>query len=404
MHPPSHDPLDQLVARTLRARRPADGQCPDADVLAAFADAVLPRDERQGVERHVSTCSRCADILAAVMVSEPMADQAPASFWLGWRAWQWAVPAVTATLVAGVWLATGMPGIPRDQPASAPPATATSAAPAAASADTFAHGAPGVPEAAMASRGEAKAELAAPAPRVAGADDDRARSTLSSEVRPFGSAMAKSRGADATAAPAAEKFEQARADAAAPASVVERGRVAESSAAAERRESQELARSAPPAPPVAANAPAPVQPPPAPQAVAPPSAAGAAAAPAGGRLAGRGGGGAAPVMVRSPGGPAAWRAVGASIESSAGGATWTPEHTASEPLTGGAAASATVVWFFSAQGLVVSRTETGWVEHRAPAGSTIVSIQPVTAQQAVVTLADGRVVETRDRGATWRVR
>lgn len=112
--PDSDEPLDRLLSGRLRSHHAAAGEaCPDPDLLAAFVDGSLDRPERSSIERHASSCSRCAQILAATEASAqtPVAPSQP-SIWTAWRAWRWAVPLATAVTVVGVWLAASRPGIP----------------------------------------------------------------------------------------------------------------------------------------------------------------------------------------------------------------------------------------------------------------------------------------------------
>jgi hypothetical protein len=56
-----------------RVERPAPGECPDLDLLAAFIDGRLTDVEREAVESHVAACAVCVDAVrdGAVIAAEP---------------------------------------------------------------------------------------------------------------------------------------------------------------------------------------------------------------------------------------------------------------------------------------------------------------------------------------------
>ena len=81
--PPSDDPLDRLLTRALSSRATAGDVCPEPELLAAFVDGSLERAERNLVERHAASCSRCAHILAATLDVGPCSRVAIAPCGLG---------------------------------------------------------------------------------------------------------------------------------------------------------------------------------------------------------------------------------------------------------------------------------------------------------------------------------
>ncbi|MEP7117428.1 MAG: zf-HC2 domain-containing protein, partial [Acidobacteriota bacterium] len=113
-------PPDPLVAAVLRATRDAAaGPCPDADVLALYADHALDRAELAHVAAHLPECARCQAIVAAyVRASEgelpvnwpeqvaAAAAGASGSWFTGWR---WLVPMASLATVAvvAVWIGRG---------------------------------------------------------------------------------------------------------------------------------------------------------------------------------------------------------------------------------------------------------------------------------------------------------
>ncbi len=58
--------MDGLLRRSLARDYTAAGDCPDAELLAAYFDQSLGTDEAAGYELHFSTCPRCREQLAAM--------------------------------------------------------------------------------------------------------------------------------------------------------------------------------------------------------------------------------------------------------------------------------------------------------------------------------------------------
>ncbi len=58
--------MDGLLRRSLARDSAAAGDCPDAELLAAYFDQSLGADEAAGYELHFSTCTRCREQLAAM--------------------------------------------------------------------------------------------------------------------------------------------------------------------------------------------------------------------------------------------------------------------------------------------------------------------------------------------------
>jgi uncharacterized lipoprotein YbaY len=104
-----HD--DRLVRRVMHAASGAGapGACPDAEVLALFAERALDEDERHATEAHVAACRRCQAAVVAFLRSE-----APAAAGAGavgavvpwWARWRWLVPvaATAAVVTVAVWV------------------------------------------------------------------------------------------------------------------------------------------------------------------------------------------------------------------------------------------------------------------------------------------------------------
>jgi hypothetical protein len=126
--------LARLLAQAL-SRSKSNGTvqasaCPDAEVLAAYAERGLAEDEASRWESHFADCSRCQKIIAVLAASEEeliegevvklgnLAATSPinrervvrnAPWWtLIWRRpslWRWLVPAAGLASAAGLWLA-----------------------------------------------------------------------------------------------------------------------------------------------------------------------------------------------------------------------------------------------------------------------------------------------------------
>jgi hypothetical protein len=348
--PASDEPFDRLLTRTLRSHRAAaDEVCPEPDLLAAFVDGSLDRSERSSMERHASSCSRCAQILAATEASAqiPVAPVRP-SIWTAWRTWQWVVPVATAVTVVGVWVAVSRPG---SQPAVAPAAEAPSSAIRTMPADNALRERPQQKLAVPANPAQVAEEREAKSIEQPNADAPSASLAIAS---PPGSETTrlKREALESTAKLAKEEKRVPEAPA-----VTARQ---EETASADRlnRERSFLSARAD----------------------------------------------AAIVLVRTSNPQVLWRGRGQAIERSEdGGATWTLERSVSESIAGGSSPLPDVVWFFSRSGLVMRHTLAGWIESKVPAAG-IVSLRATSGDRATIELVDGRVFETTDSGASWKAR
>ncbi len=142
---------DPLVASVMRAAGAVPARdCPEAEVLALYAEQELSSDERGPVEAHVADCGRCQATVAAFVRSAPEpggsegAGSPVALPW--WASWRWLVPvaSVAGVVALAVWLGRG-PAEPlapaSDVTASATPSVATAPAPDAAARDAAARAA-----------------------------------------------------------------------------------------------------------------------------------------------------------------------------------------------------------------------------------------------------------------------
>jgi Putative zinc-finger len=108
------DPLGSVVRQSLGDSRP---DCPQADLLAAYADRALDAAGAAEVEQHLSSCQRCREVLlfmtraAEAEAAEPTdatgaADVRPLrpTGWL--HRWPWLAGAAAAGLAVVLWTAS----------------------------------------------------------------------------------------------------------------------------------------------------------------------------------------------------------------------------------------------------------------------------------------------------------
>ncbi len=256
---PRADPhADLLVASAVRAAAdtPTAG-CPDAELLALYAERALSTSELTQVEPHLDGCPRCQAIVAACVralphASEPSSALAGAtSFdpgenvrsWFG--GWRWLVPitSVAAVAMVAVWIGRGpsdqaaqqarSEGLARDERAIELPRPAAPTTPAPTSGDT-----------------SAARDVRAGAARKADADVGRPDAGGAGDVAAAPLAAQQAR--------RALRPEDAQAKAAAAAPVPDARQLAEAPAVADvlPREQTATRERAEAAPPVAARAPA----------------------------------------------------------------------------------------------------------------------------------------------------
>jgi hypothetical protein len=128
--------LARLLAEALKSQsKPAghgrDSSCPDAEVLAAYAEQGLAEEETARWENHFADCDRCQKIIAVLAASgeelaeaeietsgslaaasstarTPVAQNAATRWTMIWRRpvfWRWLVPAAGMASAAVLWLA-----------------------------------------------------------------------------------------------------------------------------------------------------------------------------------------------------------------------------------------------------------------------------------------------------------
>src|SRR5712671_1098483 len=95
--------LPQIVRKRLKAS-PLPGLHPDADVLTAFGERLLPESERALVLDHLARCGDCREVIALALPASEAADVATARTvqrgWFGWPSLRWGL--VAAGIVAAV--------------------------------------------------------------------------------------------------------------------------------------------------------------------------------------------------------------------------------------------------------------------------------------------------------------
>ena len=95
--------IDRLLRRQLSPRPDvgATDACLDAEIVAAWMEDSLSRDERAGAEQHAACCARCQALLASVARTAPEAP--PRAWWRSLTA-PWLIPAAAATIALLLWV------------------------------------------------------------------------------------------------------------------------------------------------------------------------------------------------------------------------------------------------------------------------------------------------------------
>ena len=112
--------IDEMLRTTLgadAARATVSDECLDAETIAAWSDGALPAAGAARIETHLSQCSHCQALLAALVRSTPPTP-ASRSIWQRWQL-RWVVPIAAAASALALWIA-----VPTDKREVAPrPAT-----------------------------------------------------------------------------------------------------------------------------------------------------------------------------------------------------------------------------------------------------------------------------------------
>jgi hypothetical protein len=373
--------MERLLKRALAAgldrRAP---ECPDTEVLAAFADGSLGRRERTAIESHAASCAGCQAQLAV------LARTAPAGVNGAGVSWRWMLlpVATAASVMFAVWLA---------RPYQAPAGMETAPKPLMVASRT------GLPPDVAARVREPDADRAPVESRTAEAPiAPRSPSPARADVAGAGASASTAR-PDAKRERAAEPRQRAPV-AAAPAGPAEPVRISEPGLQRQAA-TDEMRRRAAPSRTIAATekpAVAGAAPPQAAlrEAPAPPTsvlAADSLAAPA------------RAIVIESPDSPVRWRIerTGQVRRTADAGASWTaPARLDGEPLAA-SSPSPLVCWITGRRG-AVWRTEDGvtWTAVTRPTLRDLVRVTAANARLATVESDDGTTFTTDDGGKTWR--
>src|SRR5262245_59021676 len=95
--------MDRLLRESieLRAARPPQGPCLDAETLAAWADGALNAHDRSDVEAHAAHCARCQSLLAVMVRTAPVSPERSLLRALRLR---WVVPLAAAAAGVALWV------------------------------------------------------------------------------------------------------------------------------------------------------------------------------------------------------------------------------------------------------------------------------------------------------------
>jgi hypothetical protein len=432
--------LARLLADALRqpAGAQSDSACPDAELLAAYAEQGLDAAETAHWESHFSECARCQKILAVLTVSEePLTDaeverfgrklatlelktpsqaqggsiKKAASFERPRTAWRWLAPAAGIAAAAALWFALR----PAPRPYSAAnTAEKTATEPAPPPDDSL----------------EAKANVPAP-PAATEREAEQRQLAAPNVAREFKKESSQEQKTKPVPAPPAPEANPAEAAAEVQPILQAQNQAAEVPTRAKQSEDAAAAAAAPPAEPSAASPSAPAASTDAatrtvartPAAVPPPSAAAngetpqaktapnrtvqlfaarqaVGGVPAAGSL-GR------TLNISAPSGNAMWRfGAGGQIEhSNDRGKSWQPQASSvTGELLAGSAPSDLVAWVVGRAGVILRTTDgERWQRVGSPAATTDwTAIEATDALNATITSSDRRRFVTDDAGQTWK--
>jgi hypothetical protein len=441
MAPSDQDPenekrRDQAFDRILDEALSSDarnGDCPDAETLAAFYDRALVPEETTRLRTHFAGCSRCQQVLAAMAVSDPnplaaeevarlgelvAATSAPRAAAPRPRVLNWpryldprtlAPLAAAAILVIAFWSTTHSPSVPPGGYESEIPAPSTASEPLVAESNSV------TPPSGVLEERRMPSPTPSPAPPAARPPSPPSAAASASAAAPSSEAAQNQTAQDETARDESE-HDQTKMRAPRPAAAGSAGAASESQA-------------------VSAQAAAPMIP--APEATSGSANGGAPAAAdraAGGTGSGISAGavdgfsGALPsraAMIRAKASTPAdsiaaktnpqfiWRfgRAGRIERSSDGGNTWTPQTSPVQTdLLAGSAPSETVCWLVGRNGAIIRTTDgVNWEpvpsppqaeENGQPPDWTLVEARD--ALSAVIRTENGRRFSTTDGGKTWQ--
>ena len=332
--------FERALARGLRNQATPDGECPDAEIVAAFHERALTPEEHQVWEVHIAACARCQAQLAALVRTDdvPQLIQ-PARKNIGWLLdWRWLTSLATAAgVVLAIWAID--PGSVTDPPTS----TVTDGA-AVQPADEGRQQLPANRRTVdlLRAEEEAVAIVANRENETAEIEPPRQRAVLQERAADAPTEL-RARADDVVTLPRAEVTER-------------------------RATSQSLTARRSTVSPVSAL-----------------------------RFAD------ADVIV-SPDASVMWRFTTDDVERSTdGGSTWVVQFSADSALRAGSAPSANVCWLVGLDGTILRTVDRGvsWESIMAPGTTDLVGVHAVDAQSAQIQTADGRSFRTDDGGLSW---
>src|ERR1700680_3023487 len=108
--------FEKALARNLRPHPPAQAEtpaCPDAELLAAYHERLLPPEQMISWKEHIASCSRCQEVLAHLEAT----DEIPLDANQG-KYEEYEVPVVSQPDLPVLTLAGARPSAPAAMPAS----------------------------------------------------------------------------------------------------------------------------------------------------------------------------------------------------------------------------------------------------------------------------------------------
>jgi hypothetical protein len=433
--------LARLLAEALKSQSKSAGHakstaCPDAEVLATYAEHGLAEEETARWESHFADCDRCQKIISVLAASgeelakaeverlgnlaaassaarEPVVRNTPPPWVVIWRRpafWRWLVPAVGMASAAALWFALRQ--VPPREALSSQKIAATSGAPqnridqgttAASPAK------PGETQMAQASLPTPPAVATPSAAPLRDKEKSQANSSAAARQEPARKQESFSNALQAPPGSEADRNLEVREEAA------KDNRVPSAQANEQKSQTVDVLGAAPPV--VTAAAPSPSTPPPARSGdrAVPQGFDSATGAPVPAQLKTLAQTVTPTIVFASPNRRALWRlGSGGRIEHSADqGQTWQPQTSGvTADLVAGAAPSEKIAWVVGRAGIIV-RTEDGehWQRVAPPlaaqpvAGAVAapdwISVEARDALHATLTSRDLRRFVTEDGGRTW---
>lgn len=103
------DAMNGILRQSLaHVAHPREDACPDAEILAAYFDRSLSRDEITACEAHFAACAHCRQQLAAMVRTGEPPEAGRESRWVWdrrwWSTWNWAIAAVLLAVASvSIW-------------------------------------------------------------------------------------------------------------------------------------------------------------------------------------------------------------------------------------------------------------------------------------------------------------